>query len=257
MIRGTILATMEMLFPAGTPSLKEFAQVEGRRRVHLPALGGLAPGSPSRDFFEARLPGPRAPESSGAGEEGRGGPGTGGSPHLAPREMLRDREEQLLQPRGQATDRRHGEQHPDRGDVGLRRDRRDPPDRWTSTPEDPHEVDKAHGEAPQPKSRRPHNTGKIAEEIQKLIDDVVRSADTRRPYRPMDVKRILEKNYQDDLEKHHGGESIALSTVSKYMGQEEPKAKEEHLEAASSTPSPSRRWPSTPPTSRSLVEPST
>jgi hypothetical protein len=46
----------------------------------------------------------------------------------------------------------------------------------------------------------------------------------------MDVKRILEKNYKDQLRKHHGGEAIALSTVSKYMyrGNAEPPAEEEH-----------------------------
>jgi len=86
------------------------------------------------------------------------------------------------------------------------------------------EVAQAGGEPPQPKSRRPHTTGKLAAEIQGLIEDILRSADTRRPYGPLDVKRILEKNYKDDLQKHHGGTAIAVSTVAKYMAQGEAKA---------------------------------
>jgi hypothetical protein len=62
MIRGTILATMEMLFPAGIPSLKDFAQAEGVApstfRHSAEWLLGLLPG-----LFEARRPGPQTAES--------------------------------------------------------------------------------------------------------------------------------------------------------------------------------------------------
>jgi len=227
MIRGTLLATMEMLFPAGIPSLKDFAQAMGAApstyRRSAEWLLGLLPG-----LFEARRPGPQAEEPL----------------ELEKRadavQQLEDLRSWLLEKRS-ATEKNHcySPEAKQRiaatangiltagtlgfGEVAkvlqiderqLRRIRA--------------EVTKAGGEAPQPKSRRPQKTGKLAAEIQKLIDDIVCSADTRRPYGPMDVKRILEKNYKEDLEKHHGGQAIALSTVSKYMGREEPKAKVEH-----------------------------
>ena len=80
------------------------------------------------------------------------------------------------------------------------------------------EVTVSGGEAPEEKSRRPHLTSKLAGDIQELIAQIVASADSRRPYGPTDVKRILEKNYKEKLKEHHGRETIALSTVAKYMG---------------------------------------
>jgi hypothetical protein len=88
-------------------------------------------------------------------------------------------------------------------------------------------VARAGGEAPRPESRRPHAPGKLSPEIRDLIRNIQNSADTRHPYGPMDVKRILEKNYKAELQKHHGGEAIALSTVSKYMNRDEKKSPEE------------------------------
>jgi hypothetical protein len=88
------------------------------------------------------------------------------------------------------------------------------------------EVSEARGEAPQPESRRPHTIGDLPAEIQKLIKDIRDSADTRNPYGPMDVKRILEKNYKVELKKHLGKQTIALSTVSKYMKQDRVKTEE-------------------------------
>ena len=228
MIRGTVLATMEMLFPAGIPNLKDFAQTMGAApstfRRSAQWLLRLLPG-----LLEARCPGPRVEEPSGILEK-----------RAEAVHALEDLRSWLLEKR--STTEKNKCYSPEAkqriaaavnstltagtlvfGEIAailqidgrqLRRIRK--------------EVDEAHGEAPQPKSRRPHTTGEIAGEIQQLIDDVVRSADTRRPYGPMDVKRILEKRYKDELEKHHGGTAIALGTVSKYMGQEEPKAKKEH-----------------------------
>jgi len=227
MVRGTLLATMEMLFPTGIPSLKDFAEAEGAApstfRRSAGWLLGLLPG-----LFEARRPGPQAAESL----------------ELEKRaetvEQLEDLRSWLLEKRS-ATEKNHCyspeakqriaaavERVLTAGALGLgeiARTLRIDARQLRRIRED---VKEAGGQAPQPKSRRPQKTGKLAAEIQKLIDDIVCSADSRRPYGPIDVKRILEKNYKEDLEKHHGGQAIALSTVSKYMGGEEPKAKKEH-----------------------------
>jgi hypothetical protein len=88
-------------------------------------------------------------------------------------------------------------------------------------------VARAGAEAPRPESRRPHAPRRLSPEIRELIRKIQNSADTRHPYGPMDVKRILEKNYQGQLQKHHGGEAIALSTVSKYMGGDEKESPQE------------------------------
>jgi len=78
------------------------------------------------------------------------------------------------------------------------------------------EVKAAGGAAPQPKSRKPHHTEELAEEIQRLIRKIEISS---KEYRPTDVKRILEKNYKAELEKYHGSKTISLTTISKYMSQ--------------------------------------
>ena len=227
MIRGTLLATMEMLFPAGIPSLKDFAEAEGAApstfRRSAEWLLGLLPG-----LFEARRPGPQTAESL----------------ELEKRaetvEQLEDLRSWLLEKRS-ATEKNvcYSPEAKQRiaaavervltaGALGLGEIARTLQIDARQLRRIREDVKEAGGQAPQPKSRRPQKTGKLAAEIQKLIDDIVCSADSRRPYGPMDVKRILEKNYKEDLEKHHGGQAIALSTVSKYMGGEEPKAKEEH-----------------------------
>jgi transposase-like protein len=216
MIRGTILATMEMLFPAGIPSLKDFAQAEGVApstfRHSAEWLLGLLPG-----LFEARRPGPQAEEPLELEKRAEA---------VQQLEALRT---WLLEKRS-PTEKNHCyspeakqriaavvERIQDAGVMSfeeiagtlqidgrqLRRIRE--------------EVEKAGGEAPQPESRRPHSTGKLSPEIQRLIQNIQNSAKKRQPYGPMDVKRILEKNYKEDLKEHHGGESIALSTVTKYM----------------------------------------
>jgi hypothetical protein len=79
------------------------------------------------------------------------------------------------------------------------------------------EVARSGGEPPRPKSRRPCKPGELAEKIQRLIEEIELSGDSRDPYGPMDVKRILEKNYKEKLLKYHGTDTISLSTVSKYM----------------------------------------
>jgi len=79
------------------------------------------------------------------------------------------------------------------------------------------EVRRSGGEAPEEKSRRPEQTGDLAPEIQRLIARIEASADSRSPYGPIDIKRILEKNYRAELLEHHGRQRISASTVVKYM----------------------------------------
>ncbi len=74
--------------------------------------------------------------------------------------------------------------------------------------------------APPPKSRKPHRTKDLADDIQVLIKKVQISGDSRDPYTAMDVKRILEKNYSESLVKHHGSAKISADTVRKYMNKE-------------------------------------
>lgn len=81
----------------------------------------------------------------------------------------------------------------------------------------------AGGESPKEKSRRPKHTKSLARQIQILIADIKNSASTKRPYGPIDVKRILEKNYKEILLKYHDKTTIALDTVSKYMNSKKKK----------------------------------
>jgi len=90
------------------------------------------------------------------------------------------------------------------------------------------EVALAEGKPPQPESRRPNSPKVLAPEIQKLIKYIQKKDDTRHPYTPTDVKRILEKTYRVELEKYHGGKFIKRDTVAKYMGLEVPEEKDEH-----------------------------
>jgi len=227
MIQGTILASMEMLFPAGIPSLKEFCLAAGvapstfRRSAEW--FLGLLPG-----LFKGRRPGPRAGKPSVLeeraeavqqledlrawiiGKRAETEKNDCYSPEAKQRIALTA--EGILA--GETMNVAEIAKVLQIDERQLRRIRVD--------------VAKAGGEPPQPKSRRPHAVGALAAEIQKLIDDIVRSADTRRPYGPMDVKRILEKNYKDQLAKYHGGASIAISTVSKYMSVEAENIEKDH-----------------------------
>jgi hypothetical protein len=90
------------------------------------------------------------------------------------------------------------------------------------------EVRDSGGEAPAPKSRRPHATQDLAYEVQVLIKDIQASGDSRHPYTALDVKRIIEKNYTERLRKYHGSETISEDTVRKYMETEVDLKKREH-----------------------------
>jgi hypothetical protein len=211
---------MEMMFPAGIPSLKDFAQAVGAAPSTFRRSGewllGLLPG-----LLEARRPGPLAEEPLEAEKRA---------------EAVRDLEclrSWLLQKRS-ATEKNHcySPEAKQRiaatvarilaaGALGFGEIARILQIHQRQLRRIREEVAKAGGEPPRPKSRRPHSTGVLSPEIQSLIRNIHNSAGPRRPYGPMDVKRILEKNYKDELQKHHGGQSIALSTVAKHMARGE------------------------------------
>ena len=90
------------------------------------------------------------------------------------------------------------------------------------------EVEKANGEAPEKKSTRPKTTKELHRKLQLLIGRIEISADTRSPYGPTDIKRILEDNYKKQLEEYHGQLTISADTVSKYMGQKPEEAEQPH-----------------------------
>ena len=98
------------------------------------------------------------------------------------------------------------------------------------------EVETAGGGAPKPKNRRPHRTGDLHGEIQRLIRRIAMS---KARYTATDVKRILEKRYRKDLERHHSAPTISLTTVAKYMAKDaDPEAKQEHPRGAYDYPEP-------------------
>lgn len=90
------------------------------------------------------------------------------------------------------------------------------------------EVKKANGEVPKKKSTRPKTSKELHRRLQILIARIEMSADTRKPYGPTDIKRILEKNYREKLKEYHGQLTIAVDTVSKYMGRKPEEVKREH-----------------------------
>jgi hypothetical protein len=98
------------------------------------------------------------------------------------------------------------------------------------------EVKAAGGRAPTPKSRRPARTRDLPVEIQRLIRRIALS---KARYTPTDVKRILEKRYVKELQRHHGAKTISLTTVAKYMPKDTPPpAEREHPRGAFDYPEP-------------------
>jgi hypothetical protein len=100
------------------------------------------------------------------------------------------------------------------------------------------EVAAVGGRVPEPQSRRPDRTRDLHLEIQRLI---WRIAVSKARYTPTDVKRILEKRYVKELERHHGAKTISLTTVAKYMGKDAepaPPTKRAHPRGAYDYPEP-------------------
>jgi hypothetical protein len=89
-------------------------------------------------------------------------------------------------------------------------------------------VKEAGGEAPEKESTRPKTPKELHRKLQLLIGRIEISADTRKPYGPTDIKRILEKRYKKQLKKYHGQLTISVDSVSKYMGQKPEEQELEH-----------------------------
>jgi len=90
------------------------------------------------------------------------------------------------------------------------------------------EVGASEGAAPVQRSRRPHTTKDLAHEIQVLIKNIQASGDSRDPYTAADVRRIVEKNYREQLLRYHGSETISEDTVRKYMHRDVDLKKPKH-----------------------------
>lgn len=218
MIRGTLLATLERLFPDEIPTLSDYAQdsdvAPSTFRRAAVWLLGLLPG-----LFAERRPGPRSAEEDREAREEA----------LRRLEDLRasvahDRAEteknccytgeakqriasvaEEIQAAGVLT---CGEIAAVLGlsERQLLRIRR--------------QVEAAGGAAPEPGSRRPKRTGELSEKIQELIEKIKRSEDDGSPYTAADVSRILNRNYRAELLEHHGAETISETTVRKYLPEE-------------------------------------
>jgi hypothetical protein len=221
MLEGTVLAIVEKIFPEGAPTLRDYSRQSGVApstfRRSATWLLGLLPG-----LLRSRRPGPGGvddgehPEREEAVRKlqdlwswiQRNRRETEKNNCFSPEAKLRiARVAQEIQSSGVMT----FAEIADHLGIDVRQLNRIRA-----------EVTRAGGEAPEEKSRRPENTAELAPEIQELIVKIEASADSRNPYGPTDVKRILEKNYQEELRKYHGRESIAPSTISKYMGNRAP-----------------------------------
>jgi len=236
-LKGSLLAMLENLFPDGIPTLKDFAQ---ETEISVSTFKRCAPWLLDRipKLLEERRPGPRPAQETGRDER---------------EEALRKLEDLRAWIRENCSPTEKNTCYS--GEAKLR---------ITTLSEEIQEsgalsfdeiakvlcIDKRHllrirkkvkaagGAAPQPKSRKPHHTEELAEEIQRLIRKIQISS---KDYRPTDVKRILEKNYKAKLKKYHGSETISLTTTSKYMSQGKggKKAKErEHPRGAYHYPEP-------------------
>jgi hypothetical protein len=226
MLRGTVLAIVESLFPSGMPSLKDYCCEENvaastfRRAAEW--LQGLLPG-----LFLARRPGPQAEApapSRGAREEAlrkledlrpwlqeRQSPTENNSCYSAEAKQRIASTTKEIQDSGTLTAAEISSTL-GIGERQIRRMRK--------------EVEQAQGGAPQSGSRRPKNAEELSEEIQRLIHRIQETADSRVPYTGMDIKRILQKKYKQELLEHHGSETISKTTVLKYMERKEsPQAK--------------------------------
>ena len=215
MIRGTLLASLECLFPEAIPTLKDYAQHSGVapstfRRTAVWLLE-LLPG-----LFRQRRPGPRSEEED--------------------RDARQEAQRKLQDLRAFLVDNR-AETETNRCYTGEAKQR------IASLAEEIQasgvltygeiaallglqerqllrirkQVEAAEGAAPEPESRKPKTTGELSEKIRQLIEKIKRSADDRSPYTATDVRRILNKNYKAELLEHHGSERISETTVRKYL----------------------------------------
>jgi len=217
MLRGVVLAIVELLFPAGVPSLSEFAGDSGtaistfRRAATWLLL--LLPG-----LLASRRPGPRDDGSEQTEAKRRDALEkladlrswlTNQCSDTATNNCYSPEAKRRIATLSEETQRAGTLSYKEialllsMNERQLLRIRR--------------QVEQANGGAPEPESRRPAKSGELAEEIQKLIVDIQKSAHGRSPWRPADIRRILEKNYGKQLLLYHGRSTIDEATVQKYM----------------------------------------
>ena len=227
MLKGTILATTEFLFPQGIPPLNRFSQENAmaastfRRAAQW--LLGLLPG-----LLQSRRPGPQSADETATSERQQA---------LGKLEALKLWLVENRAPTeknncygGEAKQRlaHLSEEIQSAGTMSFKEiaellgmDER-------QLQRIRQEVKAAGGGAPAPESRRPRASQELAGEIQQLIGDIQSTGDSRDPYRATDIKRIIEANYKARLLEFHDSETIALDTVTKYMKQAEEKPEREH-----------------------------
>jgi len=238
MLKGVVLAIVEKIFPKGAPSLGEYSRKTGvapstfRRSADW--LLGPLPG-----LLRRRRPGPRGAEESGHSEREEAVRKLQDLSSWIRRNRRETEKNNCFHGEAKVRIATLAEEIQSAGVMGFE----EIADHLGMDPRQLHrirqEVAAAGGKGPEEKSRRPENTAELAPQIQDLIAWVEASADSRHPYGPTDVKRILEKNYSDELRRYHGRATISLSTVTKYMGKKQPtEAKREHPRGSYRYPEP-------------------
>lgn len=238
MLRGSILAIVEELFPTGLPSLQGYAQeasvAPSTFRRTAAWLLGILPG-----LLKERRPGPQPAEEESATPERQAACSELEALKLwlleqrAPTEKNNCYSAEAKQKIAHLSAEIQKAGTLDFGEIAqaLGMDER-------QLLRIRVEVKAAGGGPPEPQSRRPKDCQELAAEIQQLIGDIQASAHPKNPYTATDIKRILEAKYQEQLRQHHGAESIALDTVSKYMKKAPTPAPEEPRRGAFHYPEP-------------------
>jgi hypothetical protein len=238
MLKGTLVAIVERIFPEGAPTLREYSRQTGVAastfRRSAAWLLCLLPG-----LLRSRRPGPQSAEES---EERRREEAVRKLQDLSSW-ILRNRREteknNCFSPPAKLRIATLAEEIQSSGVMTFAEiaEHLGMDVRQLSRIRD--EVACAGSRAPEEKSRRPEKTGELMPQIQDLIAGIEASADSRHPYGPTDVKRILEKNYSGELRRYHGRETISVSTVAKYMGRKQAtKAKRERPRGSYRYPEP-------------------
>jgi hypothetical protein len=238
MLKGVVLAIVERIFPKGAPSLREYSRKTG---ISASTFGRsadwlleLLPG-----LLRRRRPGPRGAEESGHPEREETVRKLQDLSSWIRRNRRETAKNNCFDGEAKVRIATLAEEIQSAGVMGFKEIAGHLGMDVRQLHRIRQEVAAAGGKAPEEKSRRPENTAELAPQIQDLIAWIEASADSRHPYGPTDVKRILEKNYSDELRRYHGRASISPSTVTKYMGKKQPTAaKRDHPRGSYRYPEP-------------------
>jgi hypothetical protein len=244
MLAGTILAIVELLFADGVPSAKEYAREKGVapstfRRSARWLLKLLPP------IFRSRRPGPPSEETEETAREKVRGEAVRKLQDLwswVQKNRSETKKNDCYTPEAKQRIASLSEEILTEGTLTVREIAAELEMNERQLRRICDEVREAGGAPPEPKSRRPHNTGKLAKEIQLLIRRIEDSNDSRSaPYTGADIKRIIEKSYKEKLLEYHGSETITDDTVRKYMrnpDNPEEEAQQEHPRGSYHYPEP-------------------